>query len=190
MNDKVNVLLVDDQPAKLLANEEILRDLGENLVKASSAREALEFLLKNDAAVVLIDVCMPELDGFQLAAMIRDHPRFQRRRLFLSPPSRWTMSTGCAVTRWVRSTMCRCRSFRRCCEPRSRCSPNSIVRRVSSNDLITSWSDGSPSARRSSRPQPRVCRQRTAIAVGDRGRRNRPLGRRQRDRYAVLAAAR
>jgi len=78
MNDKVNVLLVDDQPAKLLANEEILRELGEHLVKASSAREALEFLLKNEAAVVLIDVCMPELDGFQLAAMIRDHPRFQR----------------------------------------------------------------------------------------------------------------
>lgn len=78
MHEKVNVLIVDDQPAKLLANEEILRDLGENLVKASSAREALEFLLKNEAAVVLIDVCMPELDGFQLAAMIRDHPRFQR----------------------------------------------------------------------------------------------------------------
>jgi PAS domain S-box-containing protein len=78
MNDKVNVLLVDDQPAKLLANEEILRNLGENLVKTSSAREALEFLLKNEAAVVLIDVCMPELDGFQLAALIRDHPRFQR----------------------------------------------------------------------------------------------------------------
>jgi len=78
MNDKVNVLLVDDQPAKLLANEEILRDLGENLIKASSAREALEFLLKNEAAVVLIDVCMPELDGFQLAAMIRDHPRFEK----------------------------------------------------------------------------------------------------------------
>ena len=77
-NDKVNVLLVDDQPAKLLANEEILRSLGENLIKASSAREALEFLLKNEAAVVLIDVCMPELDGFQLAAMIREHPRFQR----------------------------------------------------------------------------------------------------------------
>lgn len=78
MDNKVNVLLVDDQPAKLLASEEILRDLGENLVKASSAREALEFLLKNEAAVVLIDVCMPELDGFELAAMIRDHPRFQR----------------------------------------------------------------------------------------------------------------
>src|ERR1700726_2665222 len=78
INDKVNVLLVDDQPAKLLANEEILRSLGENLIKASSAREALEFLLKNEAAVVLIDVCMPELDGFQLAAMIRDHPRFEK----------------------------------------------------------------------------------------------------------------
>src|ERR1700719_4117228 len=78
MHEKVNVLLVDDQPAKLLASEEILRGLGENLVKTSSAREALQFLLKNEAAVVLIDVCMPELDGFQLAAMIREHPRFQR----------------------------------------------------------------------------------------------------------------
>jgi PAS domain S-box-containing protein len=80
-DDKVNVLLVDDQPAKLLAYEVILRELNENLVKASSAREALEFLLKNDVAVVLIDVCMPELDGFQLAAMIRDHPRFQKTAL-------------------------------------------------------------------------------------------------------------
>ena len=77
-SDKVNVLLVDDQPAKLLAYEVILRELGENLIKASSAREALEHLLKMDVAVVLVDVCMPELDGFQLAAMIRDHPRFQK----------------------------------------------------------------------------------------------------------------
>jgi len=76
--DKVNILLVDDQPAKLLAYEVILKDLGENLIKASSAREALEHLLKTDVAVVLIDVCMPELDGFQLAAMIREHPRFQQ----------------------------------------------------------------------------------------------------------------
>jgi PAS domain S-box-containing protein len=77
-SDPVNVLLVDDQPAKLLSYEVILRELGENLVKTASAREAFEFLLKNEVAVVLIDVCMPELDGFQLAAMIRDHPRFQR----------------------------------------------------------------------------------------------------------------
>ena len=78
MTDKVNVLLVDDQPDKLLAYEVILGSLGENLVKTSSAREALQFLLKNDVAVVLIDVCMPELDGFQLAAMIREHPRFRK----------------------------------------------------------------------------------------------------------------
>src|SRR5580704_7384410 len=77
-DQKVNVLLVDDQPDKLLAYEVILEQLGENLVKTSSAREALQFLLKNDVAVVLVDVCMPELDGFQLAAMIREHPRFRK----------------------------------------------------------------------------------------------------------------
>jgi len=75
--DRVNILLVDDQPAKLLSYEVILGDLGENLIKAGSAREALELLLKTDIAVVLLDVSMPELDGFQLAAMIREHPRFQ-----------------------------------------------------------------------------------------------------------------
>ena len=75
---KVNVLLVDDQPGKLLSYEVMLEPLGENLVKASSAKEALEHLLKMDIAVVLVDVCMPELDGFELAAMIREHPRFQR----------------------------------------------------------------------------------------------------------------
>jgi two-component sensor histidine kinase/DNA-binding response OmpR family regulator len=77
-NDRVNVLLVDDQPAKLLSYEVILQELGENLIKTASAREAFECLLKNDVAVVLVDVCMPELDGFQLAAMIREHPRFQK----------------------------------------------------------------------------------------------------------------
>jgi PAS domain S-box-containing protein len=77
-DDKVNILLVDDQPAKLLGYEAILAGLGEQLIKAASAREALEQLLKHDIAVILVDVCMPELDGFQLAAMIREHPRFQR----------------------------------------------------------------------------------------------------------------
>src|SRR5260370_36328619 len=76
--EKVNILLVDDQPGKLLGYEVILSELGENLIKAGSANEALEQLLKNDVAVVLTDVCMPDLDGFELAAMIREHPRYQK----------------------------------------------------------------------------------------------------------------
>jgi PAS domain S-box-containing protein len=75
-DEKVNILMVDDQPAKLLSYEVILGDLGENLIKATSAKEALNILLKNDIAVVLMDVSMPELDGFELADMIREHPRF------------------------------------------------------------------------------------------------------------------
>ena len=77
-DEKVNILLVDDQPSKLLTYEVILSELGENLIMASSGKEALEHLLKNDIAVVLIDVCMPDLDGFELASMIREHPRFQK----------------------------------------------------------------------------------------------------------------
>lgn len=74
-DERVNILLVDDQPGKLLSYEAILADLGENLIKASSGREALEHLLKTDVTIVLIDVSMPELDGFELAEMIREHPR-------------------------------------------------------------------------------------------------------------------
>ena len=75
--DKVNILLVDDQPAKLMSYEVILSDLGENLIKANSANEALAQLLRQEIAVVLVDVVMPDLDGFELAAMIREHPRFR-----------------------------------------------------------------------------------------------------------------
>lgn len=78
MPEKANILMVDDQPAKLLSYEAILNELGENLIKANSGREALEHLLKTDIAVVLMDVSMPELDGFELAEMIRQHPRFQK----------------------------------------------------------------------------------------------------------------
>jgi signal transduction histidine kinase len=76
--EPVNILMVDDQPAKLITYESILEELGENLIKAASGREALECLLRQDIAVILIDVCMPELDGYELAAMIRQHPRFQK----------------------------------------------------------------------------------------------------------------
>lgn len=77
-DEKVNILMVDDQPAKLLSYEVILAELGENLIKATSASEALNVLLKTDVAVVLMDVSMPDLDGFELADVIRQHPRFQK----------------------------------------------------------------------------------------------------------------
>jgi signal transduction histidine kinase len=77
-DDKVNILLVDDQPGKLLAYQAMLDELGENLITASSGREALEHLLRTDVTIVLMDVSMPELDGFELAAIIRDHPRYQK----------------------------------------------------------------------------------------------------------------
>src|SRR6185437_14842933 len=77
-HEKVNILMVDDQPAKLLSYEVILNELGENLVKASSGKEALELLLKHDFAVVLMDVSMPEIDGFEMVDIIRQHPRFQK----------------------------------------------------------------------------------------------------------------
>jgi len=77
-DSRVNILMVDDQPAKLLSYEVILAELGENLIKATSASEALAILLKTDIAVVLMDVSMPDLDGFELADVIRQHPRFQK----------------------------------------------------------------------------------------------------------------
>lgn len=74
---KVNVLLVDDQPQRLLSYEAILAPLEENLIRAGSAREALDFLLRINVAAVLIDVVMPEMDGFELASIVRGHPRFK-----------------------------------------------------------------------------------------------------------------
>src|SRR5258708_40363252 len=83
--DKVNILLIDDQPAKLLSYEVILAELGENLIKATSPHEALGILLKtDDVAGELIDAAMPQLEGFQLAAMIREHPRFQKLAMILA----------------------------------------------------------------------------------------------------------
>ncbi|HEX4486469.1 MAG TPA: PAS domain-containing protein [Terriglobales bacterium] len=76
--EQVNILMVDDQPGKLLSYEVMLAELGENLITASSGRQALELLLKHEIAVVLLDVSMPDIDGFELADMIRQHPRFQK----------------------------------------------------------------------------------------------------------------
>jgi signal transduction histidine kinase len=72
---KVKILLVDDRPANLLALESILEDLGQELVKAASGKEALRHLLNDDFAVILLDVKMPEMDGFETATLIRERER-------------------------------------------------------------------------------------------------------------------
>ena len=74
-DDRVNILLVDDQPANLVALEAMLEDLGQNLVRAESGREALKRLLSDDFAVILLDVKMPEMDGFETAELIRQRDR-------------------------------------------------------------------------------------------------------------------
>jgi signal transduction histidine kinase len=76
--EKVNILLVDDQPARLLTYESVLRELGQNLVSVRSGVEALAKLMREEFAVVLLDVSMPDMDGFEAARLIHDHPRFEK----------------------------------------------------------------------------------------------------------------
>lgn len=76
--DPVNILLVDDQPARLLAYRVILGSLNENLVEASSGTEALALLMTREFALILLDVNMPDMDGFEAASLIHQHPRFEK----------------------------------------------------------------------------------------------------------------
>jgi two-component system sensor histidine kinase/response regulator len=73
--DRVNILMVDDQPANLVALEAMLEELGQNLIRATSGREALKWLLTHEFAVVLLDVKMPEMDGFETATLIRQRDK-------------------------------------------------------------------------------------------------------------------
>jgi signal transduction histidine kinase len=75
---KVNILLVDDQPARLLSYESILSELGQNLVMAHSGAQALQLLMTDEFAVVLLDVNMPGMDGFETATLIHEHPRYEK----------------------------------------------------------------------------------------------------------------
>jgi PAS domain S-box-containing protein len=76
-HDPVNILVVDNQPSSLPSYAAILNELSENLIKAQSAKEAVERNLETEIAVVLMDVCKPEFDGFHPVAIIREHPRFE-----------------------------------------------------------------------------------------------------------------
>ncbi|MEI9961376.1 MAG: response regulator [Limisphaerales bacterium] len=72
---KVNILMVDDEPSNLAALEAILECLGQNLIKASSGKEALRYVLNEDFAVILLDVQMPDMSGIETAALIRERER-------------------------------------------------------------------------------------------------------------------
>src|SRR6266446_5159471 len=74
-DEKVNILIVDDRPDKLLAHETVLAELDQNLVRATTGKEALRCLLQQDFAAILLDVNMPAMDGFETAALIRQRPR-------------------------------------------------------------------------------------------------------------------
>ncbi|HEY0458565.1 MAG TPA: response regulator [Pyrinomonadaceae bacterium] len=87
--NKANVLLVDDRPENLLAMQTILEDLGQNLVCAASGHEALRFLLTEDVALILLDVQMPGLNGFDFAELVRERERTQDTPIiFVSATSR------------------------------------------------------------------------------------------------------
>src|SRR2546427_5562679 len=73
--ERTSILIVDDSPEKIVALESILDELGQDIVKAASGREALRHLLTRDFAVILLDVRMPVMDGFETAALIRQRPR-------------------------------------------------------------------------------------------------------------------
>jgi signal transduction histidine kinase len=75
---KVSILLVDDQPSRLLTYESVLNGFGWNLVSARSGLEALDKLMRQEFAVVLLDVSMPDMDGFEAARLIHEHPRFEK----------------------------------------------------------------------------------------------------------------
>ncbi|KQY54701.1 hypothetical protein ASD14_00380 [Lysobacter sp. Root494] len=78
LREPVNVLLVDDQPGRLLTYRAILEPLGDNLVDAASGTEALKRLMETEFAVILLDVNMPGMDGFETASLIHQHPRFEK----------------------------------------------------------------------------------------------------------------
>ena len=101
--ERINILMVDDSPTNLLALESILRGPDRNLIPISSGKDALRYLLDNEAAVVLLDVYMPGIDGLETAELIRRREKLRDVPIIfltanttgvrhLNPATRWALS--------------------------------------------------------------------------------------------------
>jgi len=77
-SSEVNILLVDDEPANLLVLKSLLADLDVTLVTAALGEEALKQVLRSEFAVILLDVLMPTMSGFETARLIRSRPQSSR----------------------------------------------------------------------------------------------------------------
>ena len=115
-SEKANILVVDDLPEKLLVFQTVLEELGQNLVLRRSGSEALREILQREFAVILLDVNMPGIDGFETAALIRQHqPVARTRRSSSSPrtPTRCRRRRAIRSARWTTSSRRWCREILR-----------------------------------------------------------------------------
>ena len=89
MKKQVNILVVDDRDENLMAVEAVLSDPGYRLVRARSGREALKEVLDQDFALILLDVVMPGVDGYETATLIRERPRSRQTPIIFLTANDW-----------------------------------------------------------------------------------------------------
>src|SRR5580704_17872356 len=118
MKDQPNVLLVDDSAENLVSLEAALEGLDAEMVAARSGTEALRHLLERDFAAIILDVKMPDMDGFQTAEMIRSRKRSRHTPILFLPVNRAT-NTCSGATIWVRWISFLSRWCPKFCAPRS-----------------------------------------------------------------------
>ena len=152
-DEKANILIVDDLPEKLLVFGTVLEELGQNLVLVRSGSEALREVLQREFAVILLDVNMPDIDGFETAALIRQLQALGAHADHLHHRLRRRDADRQAATRSARSTTSCRRWCRRCCAARSRCSSSCTACSGACAGRPTSGSRWLPRRRRAAWPR-------------------------------------